>query len=125
MTVICGARAGTTAFIYDLFVKNKTSAPNDTYAKAAMIPTEGHHIEDNKTKTNKAIRVKGMEYASTNRFGKGVSKLVATTTLKQNRRMAKESRKYLSTLSLGWRTSIQDISYSFEDYFEETNGTLF
>jgi hypothetical protein len=45
--------------IYPLRVKNITSAPRHTNARAAMIPTVGHQTADRITIVSNRIRVKG------------------------------------------------------------------
>jgi hypothetical protein len=59
--------------IYPLRVKNITSAPRHTNAKAAIIPTVGDHIADRITRASSISRVKGRAYISTRLSGYAVS----------------------------------------------------
>ena len=54
--------------IYSL-VKNITSAPKQTNANAAIIPTAGDHRADRVTRASRAMRVRGIAYNSTTMGG--------------------------------------------------------
>lgn len=87
--------------IYTVLVKNITSAPKHTKAKAAIIPTVGHHTPASITSPRMNIRVKGSPYNSTRLSGYAVSKRLATMTFHRNNTNTNPIRKLRSKFDIG------------------------